>query len=373
MRYPFLDLGKVNSPYLEDLNNATRRIVESGYYIGGPEVKNFEQMLAEYIGSNNVVGTANGLDALRLIFRAYIELGKINTGDEVIVPANTYIASILAVTDCGLKPIFVEPDELTMNLNTSLIEEAITDRTRAILTVHLYGRTCYDEQMRDIANRHNLLIIEDNAQAIGAVAFNGQHTGSLGDAAAFSFYPTKNLGAMGDAGAVSTDCDELAKVIRAIANYGSDRRYHNIYQGLNSRLDPIQAAILATKLPYLKRENSHRAAIAQIYENEISNPAVIRPLYSTAGDMVWHQYVVRTANRDDFCNYLSKNEVGTDIHYATPPHKQPCYAEYASLRLPVTEILSDQVVSLPISTTTSVNDAYEIAKIINKYTPHAND
>ncbi len=367
MRYPFLNLATVNIPYIEEIRLAAQRVVESGYYIGGPEVARFEQMLAQATGTRYAVGTSNGLDALRLIFRAYKELGRLKDGDEIIVPANTYIASILSVTDCGLTPIFVEPDARTLNLDTSLLEAAITPRTRAILTVHLYGRACYDAQMQAVADKYGLLIVEDNAQAIGAVAFDGRTTGALGNAAAFSFYPTKNLGAMGDAGAVTTNDPLLADAVRALANYGCDRKYHNIYEGLNCRFDPMQAAILAVKLPHLSRENQHRARLAFIYESEIYNPLIIKPLYSEKGDMVWHQYIVQTDRRERFREYLTANGVGTDVHYATPPHLQPCYERYASLSLPITETIARTVVSLPISTCTSEEDAREIASIINRF------
>ncbi len=370
MRYPFLDLATVNAPYIDAINQATRGVVESGYYIGGPVVAQFEQMLAQATGAAFAVGTSNGLDALRLIFRAYIELDRLREGDEVIVPANTYIASILAVTDNRLEPVFVEPSPSTLNLDTSRLATAVTERTRAILTVHLYGRSCYDAEMRAVADRHNLIIVEDNAQAIGARSVQGVATGALGDAAAFSFYPTKNLGAMGDAGAVTTNDEQLATAVRALANYGSDRKYHNIYEGLNCRFDPIQAAILVAKFPYLERENAHRAAIAAVYEAEIANQAIEKPLYAKDGSMVWHQYVVQVDNRDEFRNYLVDNGVGSDVHYATPPHRQPCMRRFANLELPITDRIARRCVSLPISTCTSLDDAHDIAQIINRYNPN---
>lgn len=369
IKYPFLDLATVNAPYIEDLRDIAGKVIDSGRYIGGPEVEAFETALASDTGTAYAVGTANGLDALRLIIRGYMELGRLKPGDEIIVPANTYIASILAVTDCGLIPVPVEPSIDTLNLDTSLVEKAITPATKAIMTVHLYGRTCYDDVLADVAKRHNLLIIEDNAQAIGARSIgNGRRTGSLGHAAAFSFYPTKNIGALGDAGAVTTDDAELAAAVRALANYGSDRRYHNIYRGLNSRLDPLQAAFLNLKLPHLDEENSRRGVIAGVYEKEINNPAIVKPLYSTGGDMVWHQYVVMTPERDRFRDYLLKNGVQTDVHYATPPHRQPCYAgTLGEFSLPVTDLISAQVVSLPVTRCTSEEDASSIAQIINRY------
>lgn len=365
--YKFLDLAEVNAPVMDAIAEATTRVVRSGCYIGGPEVAEFEKMLAEATGTAHAVAVSNGLDALRLIFRAYIELGIMEPGDEVIVPANTYIASILAVTDNGLVPVLVEPNPDTLNLDTSRIEAAVTPRTRAILTVHLYGRTCHDAEMERVAHTYGLKIVEDNAQAIGATDKAGRPTGSLGDAAGFSFYPTKNIGALGDAGAVTTDDAELAATVRALANYGSDRQYHNIYEGFNCRLDPIQAAILRVKLPRLTEENAVRGRIASIYEEHIDNPRVTKPLYTADGTMVWHQYIVRVADRDAFRRHMEENGVETAVHYATPPHLQPCYERYAGLWLPVTERISREVVSLPITRCTSPEDAHEIAAIINRY------
>lgn len=366
-RYPFLDLGAANAPYMDEIVRATERVVRSGRYVGGPEVAGFEQMLAQATGTACAVGVSTGLDALRLILRAYIEMGEMAPGDEVIVPANTYIASILAVTENGLVPVLVEPDDRTLNLDTSLVEAAVTPRTRAIMTVHLYGRVCYDDRLADAARRHGLKLIEDNAQAIGATAACGRRSGALGDAAGFSFYPTKNIGAMGEAGAVTTDDTHLADTVRALANYGSDRQYHNIYKGLNCRFDPIQAAILKVKLPHLEAETARRRALAAVYEHAIVNPAVRRPLYSDAGDMVWHQYVVRVADRERFRRYLDANGVETAVHYPVAPHHQPCMAEYAGLSLPVAERIAREVVSLPVGAVTTEADAAEIADIINRY------
>lgn len=371
-RFPFLDLTTVNRPYMDEIHRAVARVVDSGRYIGGEEVESFERELATATGTPFAIGTSNGLDALRLIFRAYIELGDLHQGDEVIVPANTYIASILAVTDCGLKPVPVEPDITTMNLDSHRLEEAITPRTKAILTVHLYGRTAWDETLRATALGHNLIVVEDNAQAIGAKSttagvHGGFMTGALGHAAAFSFYPTKNIGALGDAGAVTTSDPRIAPAVAALRNYGSDRRYHNIYAGYNCRLDPMQAAILCVKLPHLHDENAHRATIASIYQDEIAHPSVVKPLYTTDDTMVWHQYVVRVPDRQQFRAYLQSQGVETDVHYATPPHLQPCYERYAQLNLPITEQLAREVVSLPVTRCTSPDDAREIARIINRY------
>ena len=334
----------VNAPVRDALTEAAARVIASGRYIGGEENEAFERELAEYTGTAHAVGVANGLDALRLIFRAYIELGRLKPGDGVIIPANTYIATVLAVTDCGLRPVLVEPDDATMNLDTALIEQASTTDVRAVLPVHLYGRACHDSRLVETARRHDLIVVEDNAQAIGArSAFDRRRTGSLGHAAAFSFYPTKNLGALGDAGAVTTDDAELAAAVRALANYGSDRRYHNIYRGLNSRLDPMQAALLRVKLPLLT------------------------PLNTGGEDCVWHQYVVRSSRRDELQAYMRQSGVATDIHYAVPPHLQPCYALLVHDPLPLTEHMAAEVLSLPVSACTSESDAAEIAEIINRF------
>ena len=290
LKYPFLDLGTVNAAYADGLKAAACRVIDSGRYVGGGECEAFEEQLARHTGTKYAVGVSNGLDALRLILRAYMALGKLAPGDEVIVPANTYIATVLAITDAGLTPVFVDADLSTLNIDTSLIERAVTPRTRAIMTVHLYGRPAYDEVMASVARQHGLLIIEDNAQAIGADV-DGTRTGALGDAAAFSFYPTKNVGAIGDAGAVTTNDRALADAVRALSNYGSDSRYHNIYEGFNCRLDPIQAAFLRLKLDDIDTETKHRRALAAIYDAEIDNALVGKPyspLPTTAyGTSMW--------------------------------------------------------------------------------------
>lgn len=370
--YPFLDLAECNAPYIDEIKKAALEVIESGRYIGGEQVEALEYDLSQLTGAPFAIGVSNGLDALRLIFRGYVELGKLQPGDEVIVPANTYIASVLAVTDTGLKPVFVEPDPTTLNLDSNKVEEALTPRTRAILTVHLYGRAAWDATLADIARRHRLIVVEDNAQAIGAQSpvpglFGGNMTGALGHAAAFSFYPTKNIGALGDAGAVTTHDSALASAVSALRNYGSDRRYHNIYAGLNCRLDPIQAAMLRVKMRHIDGEIAHRRRLASIYSRRITNPKVILPRIDTPDLAVWHQYVVRVADRDAFRQYLSDHRIGSDIHYATPPHLQPCYSSYASLSLPITCRLADEVVSLPISSCTTADDAVEIADIINNF------
>lgn len=373
-KYPFLDLATINAQYADEIKAAVNRVIDSGRYIGGEEVSNLENNLSSLCNAPYAIGVSNGLDALRLIFRAYIELGFMKLGDEIIVPSNTYIASILAISDNGLVPRLVEPDIATYNLDSNLIEEAITPLTKGILTVHLYGRVAWDMKLVELAHKYNLKIVEDNAQAIGATAlcdglYGSNVTGALGDAGAFSFYPTKNIGALGDAGAVVTHDKELAEAIRALRNYGSDYQYHNLYAGLNCRLDPIQAAILNVKLPHLTEETQYRQEIADIYEHEISNNAVIKPLKREANEQVWHQYIVRVANRDKFRKYLSDNGVETAIHYPTPPHKQPCYKQFAHLHLPIAEKIANEVVSLPITRCTTPVDALEIAQIINQYIP----
>lgn len=392
IKYTFSHLADVNAPYRDEIAEALLRVLDSGYYIGGPELTTFEQTLAAAMHAPHAIGVTNGLDALRLIFRAYIELGRIGKGDEVIVPANTYVASVLAVTDNGLTPVFVEPDPITLNLDTQRISQAITSRTRAILPVHLYGRACWDETIRKIAIEHNLIVVEDNAQAIGAQApcdglFGSRYTGALGHAGAFSFYPTKNIGALGDGGAVVTNDDALADAIRAIRNYGSDRQYHNIYKGLNCRLDPMKAAVLTIKLQHLDEENQARRDRARVYQQNINNPLIEKPEWIDTDQHVWHQYIVRIkvdedvakacANnsvelsrqqmlaRDTFRQHMLEHGVETAVHYATPPHRQPCYSEYAHLNLPITDEIANTVVSLPITRTTSLADAADIAAIAN--------
>lgn len=376
MRHPFLDLATVNLPYQDAMIEAATRVIKSGRYIGGQEVEAFERNLGNMTDTPYAIGVSNGLDALRLILRGYIEIGELSEGDEVIVPGNTYIASVLAISDSGLTPVLVDADVTTMNIDTSLISQAVTPRTRAIMTVHLYGRVAWDSVLTDTAHRHELKIIEDCAQAIGGYApidglHGSRHAGGLGDAAAFSFYPTKNIGAMGDAGAVTTHDAALASAVRALANYGSDRRYHNIYRGLNCRLDPIQAAMLNVKLPYTQKENSDRFARAMAYSRTISHTDIVTPMLSKyVTDNVWHQYVIRVLNgkRDTLAKKLADIGIGTDIHYATPPHRQPCYKALSHADLPMTEQLADEVLSLPIGSGTSVKDAAEIATAINDIT-----
>lgn len=345
----FLDLQKINFQYQEEIEAKLLETFRSGWYLLGNEVKSFEKNLSEYIESPNAIGVANGLDALRLIFKAYIELGQLKVGDEVIVPANTYIASILAITDNRLKPVFAEPNIETYNLDISKIEALITPKTKAIMVVHLYGQICWTSELEALAKKYNLKIIEDNAQAIGA-EWNGIKSGNLGDAAGFSFYPGKNLGALGDGGAVTCKDALLDKTIRTLANYGSEEKYVNKYQGLNSRLDELQATVLDVKLKYIDAENGKRREIAERYCAEIKNDKIILPhLPTDAKEHVWHLFVIRTAEREKLQKYLLENGVQTLIHYPIPPHKQKAYKYYNHLSFPITEKIHEEVLSLPIS------------------------
>lgn len=375
MNVPFLDLKEVNRPYFDAITAVTERVIRSGRYVGGEECSKFETKLAGIAQTKYCVGVSNGLDALRLIIEGYKVLGVFSQGDEIIVPANTYIASILAISQAGLTPVLVEADINTLNIDTSKIEAAVTPKTRAIMTVHLYGRVAFDERMKDVAHRYGLKIIEDNAQAIGAYSdiagVNGKSraTGGLGDAAGFSFYPTKNIGALGDAGAVTTDDEELAKAVRAIANYGSDRRYHNVYIGYNCRLDPLQAAILNIKLADLKRVSEHRRMIAGVYDRLISCDGVVKPVVpENRLSHVWHQYVILTEKRDAMREKLMEHGIATDINYPTPPHRQPCYAEaFGRLSFPVTERICRECLSLPLNNATVVEEAEKVVEAMSCY------
>ncbi|HFK5553759.1 TPA: DegT/DnrJ/EryC1/StrS family aminotransferase [Elizabethkingia anophelis] len=363
----FLDLQKINMLHQEAIENKLLEVFRSGWYLMGSEVKNFENNLANYIGSSHAIGVANGLDALRLIFRAYIELGVMKSGDEVIVPANTYIASILALSDNGLIPVLVEPDIQTYNLDIFKIEEKITDKTKAILLVHLYGRIVFSERLQELVKKYNLKLIEDNAQAIGA-KWKDTKSGNLGDAAGFSFYPGKNLGALGDAGAVTTNDGELAKSIRAIANYGSNQKYVNIYKGLNSRLDEIQAAVLDVKLPYVDEENDIRRKIATRYTSEIKNSKLVLPeIPLNYNEHVWHVYVIRCEERERLQEYLTQNGIQTIIHYPIPPHMQKAYMELNNLTFPISEQIHREVLSLPISPVISEQEIDRIIELLNQF------
>jgi dTDP-4-amino-4,6-dideoxygalactose transaminase len=377
----FLDLQKINAQYATELKEATARVIDSGWYLLGNELNTFETNLAEYIGVKHAIGVANGLDALRLILKAYIQMGVMQEGDEVIVPANTYIASILAISDNRLKPVLVEPDINTYNLDISLIEKHITSRTKAIMVVHLYGRVCWSEELETIAKKYDLKIIEDDAQAIGAEYCPSEgatssrtltkKTGALGDASGFSFYPGKNLGALGDAGAVTTNDDELAITIRALANYGSKQKYVHEFQGLNSRMDEIQAAALGVKLRYLDTENQRRREIAQYYCSHINNKKLILPLITDNCSLftgnVWHLFVIRTSKRDQLQQYLTENAVQTLIHYPIPPHKQGAYSASNDMSFPITETIHNEVLSLPISQVLEWDKMEVICEFLNKW------
>jgi dTDP-4-amino-4,6-dideoxygalactose transaminase len=369
----FLDLQKINAQYADELKQVAAEVIDKGWCLLGERITTFEQLFCDYIGAKHTVACANGLDALRLILRAYIELGIMQEGDEVIVPANTYIATILAITDNRLKPVLVEPDIKTCNLDISLIEQTVTSKTKAIMVVHLYGRTCWSEELEMIAQKYDLKIIEDNAQAVGAYYFtnDGQRkrTGSLGDAAGNSFYPGKNLGALGDSGAVTTSDNELAATIRALANYGSHKKYVNKYRGLNSRMDEIQAAFLSIKLKYLDTENELRREIADYYMKNIKNELIVLPTPTEYREShVQHLFVIRTKLRDKLQAYLTANNIQTQIHYPIPPHKQECYKEWKNLSFPVTEQIHDEVLSLPISPCLTGEDMAQIVDSVNLFT-----
>lgn len=361
----FLDLQKTNAQYELELKEVANRVIDSGWYLMGKELETFEQNYAEFCGVKYALGVANGLDALRLIFKAYIELGIMKKGDEVIVPANTYIASVLAISDNGLIPVLVEPN-VNYNLDSSKLEGAITSKTKAILTVHLYGQNSIDQQMLDICAKHNLKLVEDSAQSHGAT-WNGKVMGSIGDAAGHSFYPGKNLGALGDAGAVTTNDEALAKTVEALRNYGSHKKYENLYQGLNSRLDEIQAAFLNVKLKYIQNDILERRRVANYYLEHIKNPAIILPELLKEEGHVWHLFVIRTSKRELLQKYLSDNGIQTLIHYPIPPHKQKAFIAFNELSFPITEKIHDEVLSLPLSPMLSIEELEKVVAVLNKY------
>ena len=369
----FLDLQKITAKYADEIHEAVSRVVDSGWYLQGEENERFEQHYADYIGTKHCVGCANGLDALIWIYRAYIEMGVMQPGDEVIVPANTYIASILAITENGLKPVLVEPRLDTLEIDDDRIEEAITERTRSILLVHLYGRCAYTEKISEICRKHGLKLVEDNAQAHGcssqlsALSSQLSKTGSLGDAAGHSFYPGKNLGALGDGGAVTTDDDRLAEAIRALANYGSQRKYVFQYTGRNSRLDEIQAAVLDVKLRHLDADNAHRQAIANYYYDHIDNPLITLPTRLPDAHNVYHLFPILCEKRDALQSHLAENGIQTLIHYPIPPHQQQCYKAWNSLSFPITEQIHQQELSLPISPVMTMEEAEQVVSILNSY------
>lgn len=363
----FLDLQKITQKYAEEIHEAVDRVVDSGWYLQGKENERFEANYAQYIGTKYAVGCANGLDALIWIFRAYMEMGIMKPGDEVIVPANTYIASILAISENGLKPVLIEPSIETYQIDDSKIEAAITERTRAILIVHLYGQCAYTEKIGELCKKYDLKLVEDNAQAHGC-KFNGRKTGSLGDAAGHSFYLGKNLGAFGDAGAVTTDDEELAEVVRAVANYGSQKKYVFKYCGRNSRLDEIQAAVLGVKLKHLDEDVAIRKKIAKYYIEHIKHPDIITPIVEDWDAHVFHIFTIRTKKRDELQKYLTDNSVQTIIHYPIPPHKQECYKEWNILSFPITEQIHNEELSLPMSPVLQKEDVERVVEVINKYT-----
>lgn len=367
----FLDLQRITQKYGDEIHEAITRVVDSGYYLQGAENKRFETNYAAYIGSHYCVGCGNGLDALTWIYRAYIEMGVMQPGDEVIVPANTFIASILALTDNGLVPVLAEPRYDTLELDDSRLEALITPKTRSVLLVHLYGRCAYTEEIGRLCQKYNLKLVEDNAQAQGCRYTDGRHTGALGDAAGHSFYPGKNLGALGDAGAVTCNDKELADTIRALANYGSQRKYVFRYTGRNSRMDEIQAAVLDVKLPHLDEDNNARCAIADIYYKGIKNPLVTLPARLEDAQNVYHIFPVFCEHRDELQEYLKGQGVETLIHYPIPPHKQECYSQWSSLSLPVTEKIHSQELSLPISQVMTADEAHEVVRVINAFRKNA--
>ena len=362
----FLELDVVNRAYREDLIDACSRVIDSGWYIHGVENKNFEQSFAEYCGVTHCIGVANGLDALTLTLRAWKELGKLNDGDEVIVPSNTYIASILAITENRLKPVLVEPDSSTFNLCPSNVSSIISTKTRAILPVHLYGQLANMPEIMRLANQHNLLVLEDSAQAHGA-SFEGRRAGSWGHASGFSFYPGKNLGALGDAGAITTNDGELAETIRALANYGSHTKYKNKYQGVNSRLDEIQAAMLGVKLKGLDVAIARRRDVARAYLKGINNTLIQLPQWSNEEQHVWHLFVVKTRHREALQDYLNQHQVQTLVHYPTPPHQQQAYSQWEKQNYPISEQIHSEVLSLPISPVMSDVDIQYVIKLVNEF------
>lgn len=371
----FLDLQKVTAKYADEIHEAVSRVVDSGWYLQGEENERFEQHYAEYIGTKHCVGCANGLDALIWIYRAYIEMGVMQPGDEVIVPANTYIASILAITENGLKPVLVEPRLDTLEIDDDRIEEAITERTRSILLVHLYGRCAYTEKIGEICRKHGLKLVEDNAQAHGcssqlsALSSQLSKTGSLGDAAGHSFYPGKNLGAFGDGGAVTTNDKELADTVRALANYGSEKKYVFKYKGRNSRLDEIQAAVLDVKLRHLDEDNAHRQEIANYYYEHIQHPLITLPQHLPNANNVYHLFPVLVADgqRDVLQAFLAENGIQTLIHYPIPPHKQECYKAWNHQSFPITEQIAAQELSLPISPVMTLEEVEEVVTCMGAF------
>lgn len=373
MNIPFLSLKDVTALHGVEINEAVSRVVNGGWYLQGEENKKFEKNFSEFIGTKYAVGCANGLDALIWIFRAYIEMGVMKAGDEIIVPANTYIATILAITENNLVPVLVEPKPNTLEIDDDLIESRITSKTKAIAIVHLYGRIAYTKKIGELCKKYNLKLVEDCAQSHGCKFEDGRMTGSLGDAAGFSFYPGKNLGALGDAGAMVTNDEELAKAVRALANYGSQRKYVFKYAGRNSRLDEIQAAVLNVKLKHLAQDNAHRKEIALYYYNHINNSLITLPDLLPDDQNVYHLFpiIVGKGKRDALHDYLAENGIGTVCHYPIAPHKQECYAKESwnipQLSLPITERLANEELSIPIGPTITMDEVKEVVKMINEF------
>jgi dTDP-4-amino-4,6-dideoxygalactose transaminase len=367
MKIPFLDLQQINAPYEAQFHQQLQTLLDKGWYILGEEVLQFEREFAAYCATSHCIGVANGLDALTLLFRGYIELGRLHKGDEVLVPAHTYIASILAIIEAGLVPVLVEPNPTTFLVEANTMEHNRTSKTKAIMVVHLYGQLPDMEAISSWAKSNHLLLIEDAAQAHGAQFTSEKKAGNLGDAAGFSFYPGKNLGALGDAGAVTTNDPQLAEVIRQLRNYGSAQKYHNTYLGVNSRLDELQAAFLRIKLPQLDRDNALRRAIAARYTTEINNPTIQLPIYTSQADQVFHLYVIRTAQRDKLQAYLAQHEIQTLIHYPIPPHKQNALASWNAQSFPITEAIHHEVLSLPISPIMTDEQVDRVIAVLNAY------
>lgn len=360
----FLDLHKINQQYHIEIDNAIKKVLDSGYYLLGDELKKFEENFTKYIGTKYCIGTANGLDALRLIINGYKELGLFKEGDEIIVPANTFIASMLSISQNNLTPVLVEPDIKTYNINPDLIEEKITKKTKAIMVVHLYGQVVKMDKIWKLSKKYNLKIIEDSAQSHG-VTYKNKKAGNLGDTSGFSFYPAKNLGTLGDGGAVTTNDKKLADIIRAIRNYGSEEKYINIYKGINSRLSEIQASILNVKLKYLDSDNNKRRIVGKYYLDNIKNPKIILPKITDFNGHNFYVFVVRTKDRDKLQKHLEKNGICSLIHYPIPPHKQKAYKEWNSLSLPVTEQIHHEILSIPISPVLNKKEILKIVKTIN--------
>ncbi|MCH5241845.1 MAG: DegT/DnrJ/EryC1/StrS family aminotransferase [Muribaculaceae bacterium] len=364
----FLDLGKINSLHGREITNAAYEILNSGWYLKGKATEDFEKSYADFIGTKYAVACGNGLDALTLILMAYIEMGEMKPGDEIIVPANTYIASILAISRAGLKPVLVEPNPATLQIDDKLIEQSINSNTKGIMIVHLYGQNAYTEKIGELCGKYGLKLIEDNAQAHGAL-YKGRKTGSLGDAAGHSFYPGKNLGALGDAGAITTNDKQLAEVVRALGNYGSEKKYVFNIKGLNSRIDEIQAAILDKKLIQLEEENARRREIAKKYFKGINNGYIVLPGVSMCEDNVFHIFPVFSPYRDKLKDYLQNKGIETIIHYPIPPHKQKCYPEWNNLSFPVTERIHEQELSLPISPVMTDDEVEAVISALNSFAP----